>query len=488
MSGVVVTHATGTMSKRVQRMTTAARRGGSIVLGVTLLLVLVAFVPAARVQGPEVDVSRLPGPQTNPTITVDPRNDKVLLAASNSLFEGTERIYSSTDGGATWQSTTAFPPTSDVKATCASDPGVAIDRNGREYVSFVRATPCTSNGVYRVYVVSRSGPSASWSKPVLVAPLKTARVDDKPMIAVDASPVSPHRNRVYAAWSRLSRGTVFSIVVSHSDDGGKTWSAPVRANRTGNEVTYASVATSRKGLLYVAWTDISNFDVKIVRSVDGGAHFGPEQRVAAFTIVTIPHCGLGIVIPAEPKSCIQANPTVSIDTSGGRYSGRVYVSYTGTDFQGDQGASLTTFDRSLRPLAGYPLNRKNRAVAHSSSSPETRADQFWVQSAVDQSDGVLWVCYYDTVGDPERKRAHYDCTASRDGGKTWVKPIRAASADSDETQPGANYQYGYYQGLTAADGSAHPIWTDTRNLADLGEEIYTTTLTEADLGLPPSSR
>ena len=447
--------------------------------------VLVAGVAAAS-PGPEIDVSNLEGPQTNATIAIDPHNDHVLLAASNSLVEGTERLYGSTDSGATWQSSTAFPPTRNVKVTCASDPGVAIDLRGRQFFSFVRATPCSSNGVYRVYVITRSGAGAPWSRPVLVAPLRTARLDDKPAIAVDASPASPHRNRVYVAWSRLSRGTVFSIVLSHSDDGGKTWSAPVRVNRTGNEVTYASIATARNGTVYVAWTDISNFAVRIARSTDGGRHFGPEQQVAAFAIVTIPHCGLGIVIPAEPHSCIQANPTVSVDASGGKYSGRVYVSYTGTDFQGDQGASLTTFDSRLRPLSGYPRNQKNRAVAQSGPL-ETRPDQFWAQSAVDRSTGALWLCFYDTRGDPARRRAHYTCTVSRDGGTSWAKPVRAASVDSDETQRGASYQYGYYQGLAAADGIAHPIWTDTRRLDDLGEEIYTVALAEADLRPPAPS-
>ena len=59
-----------------------------------------------------------------------------------------------------------------------------------------------------------------------------------------------------------------------------------------------------------------------------------------------------------------------------------------------------------------------------------------------------------------------------------TKPFRAASVASDETQPGADpREYGDYEGLAVANGVAHPIWTDSRNLAVRGEEIYTTTLT-----------
>jgi BNR repeat-like domain len=433
---------------------------------------------AAAISGPEVNVSHLAGPQTNPTITVDPRDDRILLAGSNSLLEGAERVYSSTDGGATWRTSTLTPRVANILSTCPSDPGVAIDRTGRQYYSFDRSTPCASDAPSRVYVASRQGPNADWSKPVLVARLGRARFDDKPSIAVDSAPASPHVNRLYVVWSHLSRRLDYSIVISHSDDQGRTWSRPSKVNRAGEELNYANVATARNGTVYVAWTDTSRYTVRIARSTDGGEHFEPERQVAAFSVVTIPHCGIGIVIPADPRSCIQANPIVSVDTSGGRYSGRVYVSYTGTDFTGDQGASLSTFDSRLRPIAGYPVLRRHRVVTR---APDGKlSDQFWAQSAVDRSDGSLWLCFYDTVGDRTRTKAFFSCAFSRSGGKTWTRPVRVASAHSDETQPGAR-QYGYYEGLAVANGIAHPMWTDTRRLAELQEEIYTARVTRADL-------
>ena len=427
--------------------------------------------------GTERDISNLPGPQTNPTITVDPRDDRILLAGSNSLLEGAERVYSSTDGGLSWDTATVTPPVADLSTACPSDPGVAIDRTGRQYFSFDRSIPCTSDAPSRVFVVTRQRPDSAWSKPILVAPLGRARLDDKPALAVDASPVSPYRNRVYVAWSRLSRRVVYSIVISHSDDGGRTWSRPVKVNRAGDELNYASIGVARSGALYVAWTDSSRYSVQIARSTDGGAHFGSESKAAAFIVIAIPHCGIGIVIRADPRSCIQANPSVSVDTSGGRFSGRVYVSYTGTDFNGDKGTALTTFDSRLRPVAGFPLLGHHRVVAR---GPAGRiSDQFWAQSAVDPADGSLWLCFYDTGGDGTRSTASYSCSLSRNGGRTWARPVRAASVPSDETRPGGR-QYGYYQGLVVSNGVAHPIWTDTRELTTLAEEIYTVRLTRAD--------
>jgi len=221
--------------------------------------------------------------------------------------------------------------------------------------------------------------------------------------------------------------------------------------------------------------------VQIVRSADGGAHFSPEVQAAAFIVISIPQCGIGIVVRAEPRACIQPDPTVTVDTSGGRFSGRVYVSYTGTDYSGDKGAALTTFDSRLRPLAGFPLLGYHRIATRTVGAP--KSDQFWAQSAVDESSGAVWLCFYDTAGDPKYTKVYYSCAVSRDGGHQWTRPVRAATVPSDESQPGGR-QYGYYQGLAVADGVAHPIWTDTRDLGTLSEEIYTTRLTPADFARP----
>lgn len=445
------------------------------------LVALAAIGLATGVAGaaaPNVNISSLPGLQSGATIAVDPSNDQDLLAGSNSIEEGTMRIYTSTDGGRTWRTTTTHPPPARRLESCASDPGVAIDRRGRQYYSFVRAAPCRAGAPQHVFVVVRPGPLAPWSRPILVAPLRGARFDDKPAIAVDNSPVSRFRGRVYIAWTRIARNGTFSIVLSHSDDGGRRWSRPVKVNRTGRELTYASVAVARNGTVYVAWDDVGEFGIWMARSTDGGARFRGRRKVASFAAVTIPHCGSGIVIPAQPRTCVNSNPIVSVDTSGRRYSGRVYVSYARTEFRGRQAAHVAVFDARLRPLVADPETREGRPIAPNSAA--RGADQFWPQSAVDPATGVVWACFYDTLGDPQRRQASYACTASRDGGRTWHEPVRAATVASDETQPNATGHYGYYQGVAAANGVAHPIWTDTRDLETMGEEIYTTRVTLDD--------
>jgi len=56
---------------------------------------------------------------------------------------------------------------------------------------------------------------------------------------------------------------------------------------------------------------------------------------------------------------------------------------------------------------------------------------------------------------------------------------------SDATKPDVDVRgYGDYEGLVVANGVARPIWTDLRDNGSLSSEIYTATVTLAELGAP----
>jgi hypothetical protein len=147
----------------------------------------------------------------------------------------------------------------------------------------------------------------------------------------------------------------------------------------------------------------------------------------------------------------------------------------------EQDVFVAVYDTTL-----YRIARRERVHP---ADGAVRSDQFWPASAVDQSNGKVWVCFYDTRGDATRKRTFYSCTRSTDGGFTWAAPVHAASLASNETRRPANTgivrggrEYGDYEGLAVANGVAHPIWTDSRRMRTLREEVFTTTLGDATFG------
>src|SRR5262249_53778751 len=132
-----------------------------------------------------VDVSRLRGPQNEPSIAIDPRDPRILLAGSNSFSEPTDRVYSSADGGSSWRSRPG-PPLVPRRGCGAADPGVAIGESGRQWFSFLQ---CTGPTTSEIVVATRSNAGGRWQS-VLVP--GSAR-GDKPTIAVGGG-------RAYVVW------------------------------------------------------------------------------------------------------------------------------------------------------------------------------------------------------------------------------------------------------------------------------------------------
>jgi len=454
---------------------------GSIV-GAALLAVAVLASPGlggVRPDRVQVDVSKLRGTQSETTIAVDPSNPSVLLAGSNNARSLHVAGYSSTDGGATWTGAhVPVPAGSDL----TGDPIAAIDRAGRQYFGYISVLQTSRTARFELYVPSRAGPTAPWSLPSQPVESVPGTFDDKPAIAVDDSATSPHVNRVYVAWSRvvISAGTgVGAIYLAHSDDAGATWSSPVAvSDRLRSFDSYPTIDVARDGTVYVGFWNALGRGVYLDTSHDGGDTFGPDVLVDP--IRGNSNCSpTGISIAAQPVNCVRPNPIVSVDNSAGPFAGRVYVTYGDTGVRGrEQDVFVAAFDPALRLLLRrHQVNPRDGAV---------RSDQFWPASGADPSTGFLWTCFYDTRGDRLRRRAWYSCSRSLDGGVKWAVPVHAASVPSNERARGADSihgrfkrEYGDYEGLVVAPGIAHPVWTDTRRLRTLREEVYTTTLSDA---------
>jgi hypothetical protein len=71
----------------------------ALLAGLVALCVSPLAAGASAADSDNVNVSRLPEFQTGATIAVDPSDGDTLLAGSNSIEEGTMRIYTSRMGG-----------------------------------------------------------------------------------------------------------------------------------------------------------------------------------------------------------------------------------------------------------------------------------------------------------------------------------------------------------------------------------------------------
>jgi hypothetical protein len=405
--------------------------------------------------GRNVDISRNQRAQWAVSAAIDPADPQVLLAGSIDQLEDT-RVYTSADGGLTWRSR-AQP--SGERANCGrSDPAVAIGPSHLQLYAFLATVDCRPLDPH-IRVAWRRGSSRAWRLvPVGRGPRGQFVFDQRPTLAAG-------QGGAVLAWLRFVGVTNIDeqrVMVSRTADG-RTWSTPLRLPF--QAPWQASVAVAPDGEVYLTVAD-ALVGLVALRSQDGGRTFGRAHRVAPLQGVFAPICGHGdVIVPAQPQRCVGPSPAISVDGD------HVLVTYTRRNEDQTFSVQAAVLDRNLA------------LVRHGDVAPpdDRPRDQFTPASTIDRSTGDLWVCFYDTTGDETRKHAWFTCTVSDDEGRTWAPPVHAASVRSNETRFSAvNDGYGDVQAVVAADGVAHPLWTDSRRLED-SEEIYTTRLRARDL-------
>ena len=442
---------------------------GRLGLGITGLVAGVALV-LAGVQGR--DGALRPGPtqavsddlqqsinvNTSPVVAVDPRRPEVLVVAGRVDAPRLQCAISvSTTGGEAWRRLDL--PLAPEAANCFW-PSVAFDGDGRLLVLY---TP--TGGSFNL-------PTGLWLQrftPDLTAEGAPTRVSGpltfQPRLAVDGQ-------RVLVAWIRAgeARADKFlgfppppnPIVVTRSEDGGRSFSPPVTVSEPsrlavqptllawgGDRVvvgaldlgedrdTYQSSHEGQPGppppgpWRLVAWT-----------SSDGGSTFGPAKAVAER------------LVPSQ-RVLIDLAPAPAFAVDPGR--NRLYVAWeSGHDVvlsRSDDGGDTWSPSRRLGASSGAQF------LPGVGVAPDGRVD----------------VAFYDRSGDPNDVLAELVLASSTDGGESFVtSTVSARPFDSIVGSfTGEDVMLGSHVAVLSQPDRATVAWPDTtrgnrvNNIVDL---------------------
>ncbi len=306
----------------------------------------------------------------------------------------------STDAGRTWRrgilpALTAYslPPGPE---TAASDPTVAYDAlHGIWLIASLTLEPSSSH-----VSVSRSSDGVSWSAPVTAA---SGAVLDKDWIACDNQAASPRRGRCYDTFSDDANN---QTLVNWSDDGGLTWSTPVRA---------ASILVGTQPVI------LPNGTLVIV----AGDYNGEQGLTGAIDALVSPDGGLSYTRTTIAQ--LQANPAgslraISLPSVAEDAAGKIYAVWDDCRFRpGCTGNDLvltsSTDGLSWTPPARIP-------IAPSGSSEEAFIPGL---DASPQQPGRLGLVYaYYLPGSCAGKHCLLGTAfvSSATGGASWSVPQR----------------------------------------------------------------
>ncbi len=412
--------------------------------------------------GSNVDASHECGSQSE-TFIATSTSGGVVIAGSNEIQRLPMRAMASTDGGRTFMGTDLPlpPPVTRGGFDFGSDPTIAFDSRGNAYYGYIVvffSAGGSINGT-EMAVARSSDNGRTWTSTYFAPQTGSGQFNDKPMITVDTT--AAHRDRVYLAWDNATGNSSSdkngnNVVLSSSDDGGVSFSAPVSVSgdftgKTGG--IGADPYVTATGVLHVAWQDYAHGAIVDVSSTDGGATFSGRHTVAK-------------VNSFDFAVAAQASRAALVYPSCGSYKATLLCGYT-------NGSNAST--------SVYVATSIDGGVTWSSSPVPAGGDQFNQWLAVDQSTGALDVSYYDT-GTHGASATRYTLARGKVGGRLTAAPVATAPTDESCCSPSVDSgnQYGDYEGLAAGNGVVHPVWTDRRQaVIDLGlrEEVFTATLT-----------
>jgi hypothetical protein len=415
------------------------------------------------------------------TIAQSTANPNLLVAGANTYYDNNGNcqdshvgVYSSSDGGQHWH----FQVMPGLIDPFSGDPVVTFDPVRQVFVfAFIEADR-NNDAVGRIGVeVSSDG--VNWSRNTTLDSNTTSFGTDKPSIAVDQNPSSPHFGRVAVAWTRFfGNNAVYEDAVT--DNGGVTWTfGTTSINFTNHECgNGTSAAFNANGELMVAWADCSGGVNSIFEEVssDGGVNWTAPSDKQITT--TSPLAGAEDPNPAD---CLLNNggtafrcnsfPTLAGDPNSGDAGGTAFVvvwadvrstTQSGQTANVSQLIGLSTTDDGNTwnggPSFGFDFMAFNDF-----------GDKFFPAASF-APNGRLTVSYSSreddaSSGNPNGRRFNEHQTEAASLTNLRNNSFVSYTTDGTLGDPGALAFIGDYSGNSSLDQNfdTFPVWTDLRN-------------------------
>ncbi|HTK78939.1 MAG TPA: sialidase family protein [Rhizomicrobium sp.] len=275
-------------------------------------------------------------------ISVDPNNNKHIVSAGNDYNCGSSLrgFFASTDGGKTW--VVKCGPVASGATGGDGDPAVAWDLNGNVFSAGIDALP---SGDTQISVSKSTDHGNTWGTPVAAAKVSGIFMD-KEWLEADTTPTSPHANSLYLSITQFV-GNNSQIGVSHSSDGGATWTLK---NVDSQQIyptfvdQFSDLAIGADGTVYVSWLRCpangptgdcggTTSAMYMSKSTDGGNTWSKEVKIQSVALAP-DSCGAFYGCLPNTFERVSNIPVIAIDNAATSANfGTLYVvdyNWTGT--------------------------------------------------------------------------------------------------------------------------------------------------------------
>ena len=354
---------------------------------------------------PNVQASEGGQPINEDPVATNLKNSKQLLTGANDYnCSNIQGFFASNDGGSTWTHT-CFPGSGG-----DGDPIVGYDLKNVAYAGGIQNSD--------IVLSSSTNNGQTWGTPVIVTTPLLGSLADKPWLEIDTNSSSPFANSLYVSVTQFDGSSDSEISVSHSTDGGKTWTTKVVDTKQIYPTSvdqFSDLAVGADGTVYVTWQrcpangpagDCGGTVVKMLlsKSTDGGNTWSSPVTIATPTLVP-DSCGCGFY-GSLPNTDERVSNIPGVAVFGGGATAKVYVSFY--NWTGSQMQVVTAASTDGGSTFGKPVRVTN----------SNKGDEFfqWTNLAQNGSIGVTWL---DRRNDPSNLKYQPFAALSKNGGASF---------------------------------------------------------------------
>jgi len=409
---------------------------------------------------PNVQASEGGAPVETQVIAINPNDSsQIMVRADDYNCSSYQGVSSASNGGQTWKTSCLplmFNYIGELNPVAAYDSNNVAYGGGVEYLdggeragAMITLSKSLDNGV-------------TWGKPVTVTGPALGYTLGMPWLAVDTNPGSSFQNRLYMASIQYDQSYNSQVWVSHSSDGGNTWSS----TSIDTIQIYPSadadgiLAVGSDGAVYLSWLrcpgspthGCTNTDARILfsKSSDGGSTWSKPATAAQVTsIPDFRTCGSYFGCLPNTSEPLTNVPAIAVSGAGSTAS--VYTTFynwSGTQLQIEVAASHDGGN-----TWGAPVR----------VSGSNAGDEFFSWISVDAAGRVL-ATWLDRRNDPNNVKYQPFLAVSGNGGRSFGRDRALSKILSDPSHDGFHGTYmGDFRTQVSLGTATYVTWMDTRS-------------------------
>jgi hypothetical protein len=421
-------------------------------------------VPTLTV-GPNVNISKMPGNQSETAVSVNPLNPKNIVVASNiDVGDGLVKAVSM-DGGKTWN--VQVVADGDNLGTACCDPTMQFDEFGNLFLSYLNANngnvpiALSTNGGVSFSLLTTIHPTAPIDATAAVAgPTKGASA---PLASADQPTLVTGPGSVWVDYNASGTMQAVGAPVNGLGDVGAFHATQDAVGHSAG--SFGDIAIGPDGQVLIAYQNPTGGEgpATIYTDLDPDG-LGPMgfENTRTFTVTNV---GGFDFIPAQAGRSVDAETGLAYDRSGGPRTGRVYILWTSeAPAESDDLDIQVAFSDDDGVTWSTPVQVNDDTGTNSQFNPKL---------ALDQTTGKIAVSFYDArndLGDHgpgdnngiPNDDAQMWAAASKDG-TSFTPNVQVSAGTSNSDRANNGIDFGDYEGLAFFNGSFYPVWADNSN-------------------------